>query len=261
LRRIIIIGTAVAVLGSGAAAWASSSDPNSYGGSISVSPAKAGSAKKPVIDGWAQTINVTSNQAGKTSAPLTDIKTRIYGLRVDSKVAKTCSSSKIESNYLSCPGKSLVAKGTVTSRLASPARTSSVNCGPLTLHVYNGGKNYVWFFFIVSGGPASCPGAHTGSAAPYKGTFSRANGYLVLNVKLPPDISTNAANLGAFASLQHEQLTWTKISKKVSGKKVGYFSSVGCKKGKRPWKVTYTDTTSPSRMTAGSTTKSGKLAC
>jgi hypothetical protein len=260
LKKLIIIGTAIAVLGSGAAAWASSSDPNTYGGSISVSPATAGSVKKPVIDGWTQTINVSSNQTNKDSAPLTDIKTWIYGLTVRTKLEPTCSSAKIEANYSSCPGKSLVATGQVTSRLGAPNRnpSQSENCGPLTLNVYNGGKNYVWFFFIVPS-PASCPGASTGSATPYKGFFSRSNGNLVLNVPLPKDVSTDAANLGLYASLTNEHLVWKKITKKVNGKKVGYFSSVGCKHHKRPWKVTYTDTTNGSN--SFSTTKSGKLAC
>jgi hypothetical protein len=261
LRRIIIIGTAAAVLGSGAAAWASASDPNNYGGSISVAPAKAGSAKKPVIDGWTQTITVSSAQPGLDSAPLKDIKTWIYGLKVNTKLAPTCSSSKIESSSgTGCPGKSLVASGTVTSRLGTSDRnpSTSENCGPLKLHVYNGGKNFVWFFFIVPG-PTYCPGAHTGSAAPYKGTFSRSNGSLVLNVPLPGDVSTNAANIGSYASLTNEHLVWKKITKKVKGKKLGYFSSVGCKAGKRPWKVTYTDTTNGSDR--NSSTKSGKLTC
>lgn len=261
MRRIIIIGTALAAMAGGTAASASS-DPNNYTGSISVSPAKAGKPKKPVIDSWTQTINVTSANPSLSAAPLTDIKTWIYGLTVTSKVAPTCSSAKIESTSgTKCPGRSLVASGTVSSRLASPDRTSSVNCGPLTLNVYNGGKNFVWFFFIVSHGPASCPGAHTGSAAPYKGTFTRSHGNLVFNVKLPPDVSTNAANIGAFAGLTSEHLVWKKLTKRINGKKVGYFSSVGCKAGKRPWKVTYTDTTSSSRTTAGSTTQSGKLSC
>ncbi len=261
LRRIIIIGTALAALAGGTAALASSSDPNNYSGSsLSVSPAKAGKAKKPVIDAWTQTINVSSNQAGKDSAPLTDIKTWIYGLKVNSKVAKTCSSSKIEANYTSCPGKSLVATGHVTSRLGTPDRNpaTSENCGPLTLNVYNGGKNFVWFFFIVPT-PATCPGAQTGSAAPYKGTFSRSNGSLVFNVPLPPDVSTDAANIGSYASLTNEHLVWKKLTKRIKGKKVGYFSSVGCKAGKRPVKVTFTDTTNGSNRF--STTKTSKLTC
>ena len=260
MRRIIIIGVAIAVLGSAAAAWASSSDPNTYGGSISVSPAKAGKPKRPVIDGWTQNIAVSSNQTNKTAAPLTDIKTWIYGLTVNTKLEPTCSSSKIENSLgTGCPGKSLVASGTVQSTLGASSRNpnQSEPCD-VNLRVFNGGKNYVWFFFI-SPSLAQCP-APTGSAHPYKGTFSRSHGNLVLNVPLPPDVSIMAGGLpNTYASLDNEHLVWKKITKRVKGKKVGYFSSVGCKAGKRPWKVTYTDTTNASN--SFSTTKSGKLTC
>lgn len=260
MRRIIIIGTALAVLGGGAAAWASSSDPNTYSGSISVSPKKAGSAKKPVALSWTQTINASSKSSSTNAAPLTDIKTWIYGFKVDTKLAPTCSSSKIEANYKSCPSKSLVASGTVTSELGPTSRdpAESENCGPLTLNVYNGGKNYVWYFFIVPT-PETCPGASTGSAQPYKGSFSRSGKDLVLNVPLPPDVSTNAANIGLYASLEHEKLVWKKIPGKSQGKKIGYFSTVACQAGKRPYKVTYTDTTNGTNKF--STTESGKAAC
>jgi hypothetical protein len=258
LRRIIIIGIAVAVLGSAAAAWASSSDPNSYSGSISVSPAKAGKATKPVIDSWTQTINASSNQSGFNTAPLKDIKTWIYGLKVDTKLAPTCSSSKIESSLgTGCPSKSIVATGTVQSQLGSSSRQgTTAPCDP-NLRVYNGGKNFVWFFFIVPS-PQACP-AQTGSAQPYKGTFSKSGKYLVFNVPLPADVSTDAGGLHLFASLTNEHLVWKKITKKVKGKKLGYFSSVGCQAGKRPYKVTYTDTTNGSN--SYSTTQSGKLTC
>ncbi len=260
MKRIIIAGTVLVALVCAAAAWAAT-DPNSYSGSTTVTPNKAGSAKKPVPVGWSQTINVKSSESGYDAAPLKDIKTTIYGLKVDTSLASTCSSSKIESSGgTGCPSKSLVATGTVTSRLGRSDRnpTYSENCGPLTLNVYNGGKNYVWFFFIVPSVTA-CPGAHTGSAAPYKATFSRSGKNMVLNVPLPADVSTNAANLGLYASLTHEQLTWKTISGKSKGKKVGYFETVGCKAGKRPYKVTYTDTTNGTNRF--STTQSGKDKC
>lgn len=260
MRRIIIIGTLLAVLGGSAVALAAG-DPNTYSGSISVSPAKAGKAKKPVIDGWTQTINVKSAQSGLTAAPLKDIKTWIYGLKVNTKLVPTCSQSTIESSLGTACQKSIVASGTVTSTLGPSNRNPSqaANCGPLKLNVYNGGKNHVWFFFIVPATtPPACP-APTGSAQPYQGTFSRSHGNLVLDVPLPGDVSTNAGGLGLYASLIHEHLVWKKITKKVKGKKVGYFSSVGCKAGKRPFKVTYTDTTNGTDR--NSTTQSGKMHC
>jgi hypothetical protein len=252
LRRIIIIGTVLAAFGGGAAALAAA-DANTYGGSISFSPTKAGSAHKPIPIGWKQTITAKSNQAGLNAAPLKDIKTTIYGLTVDTKLLPTCSNSKIESSGgTGCPSKSLVATGTVQSQLGPPSRQGpTVACDPI-LHVYNGGKNYVWEFFIVPNEQA-CP-AQTGSATPYKGKFTRSGKNLILNVPLPPDVSTDAGGLGLDASLVHEQLNWKKVTKKVKGKTVGYFATVGCKAHKRPFKVKYTDTT-------GSSTITGKAKC
>ncbi len=262
MRRIIIISSLLAVFGGSAVALAATSDPNSYHGSaLTVAPKKAGTARKPVPVGWVQTIKVQSNQANKNAAPLKDIKTTIYGFKVDTKLEPTCSSSTIESTRgTGCKAKSLVASGTVTSKLGPSNRNpnQSETCGPLKLNVYNGGKNFVNFFFIVPT-PASCPGAMTGSAAPYRGTFSRSGKNLILDVPLPPDVSTNAANLGLYSALTYEHLVWKKITKKVKGKTVGYFGTVGCKAGKRPVKVKFTDTTNSTNRY--STTVSSKVAC
>ena len=255
MRRIIIIGTALAVLVSAAAAWAAS-DPNSYKSSVATSPKKAGSAAKPKPLGWTQTISVKSNQSGKNAAPLKDIKTWIYGFKVDTKLAPTCSSSTIESSDgSSCPAKSVVATGTLSAVLGPPNRDSaeSENCD-VDLSVYNGGKNYVWFFFKVPS-PSDCPGVTTGDVTPYKGTFSKSGKDLVLNVPVPADASTDAGNLGFYGSLVHESLTWKKITKKHKG----YFTTDACKAGKRPYKVKYTDTTNGSN--SYSTTQSGKAKC
>ena len=253
MRRIIIIGTMLAVLCGSAVALAATG-PNTYGGSISVAPTKPGSATHPLAIGWTQTITVKSNQSGKNAAPLKDIKTWLYGLKANTARAATCSSSKIEATGGSgCPSKSLVATGTVQSQLGGSSLTGpTIACDP-NLHVYNGGKNYVWYFFIVPN-PLACP-AKTGSATPYKGTFSRSGKNLVLDVPLPADVSTNAGNTGLYASLTHEKLTWKKIG---TGSK-GYFTTVGCQAGKRPFKVTYTATTNGTNRY--SSTISGKAKC
>lgn len=247
MRRIIIIGTALAVLIAVATAWATTADPNTYAGSsLAFTPKVKGTAKKPAPVGWTEVINAASTQPGINTAPLTNIKTTIYGIKVNSKATPICPISKIvQPNYdKNCPSKSLVAKGTVQSVLGSPSGKTSdgyVPCDP-DLHVYNGGKNKVVFFFVVPT-PGACATATTGSAAPYVGTFSKSGKNLVLNVPLPPDISTNAANEGLYASLQHQHLVWKKVTRKVKGKKIAYFSSFACKAGKRPYSTKFTDTT------------------
>lgn len=244
MKRIIIIGTALAVLISAAAAWAVTGDPNSYSGStLAFTPKVKGSAKKPAPVGWNEVIDAQSTQPGVNTAPLVNIKTTMYGIKFNGKAAPTCSPSKIKApNWdKNCPAKSLIASGTVQSALGSPSLSGgTVACDP-NLHVYNGGNNKVWYFFVVPN-PAACV-APTGSAAPYAGTFSKSGKNLVLNVPLPPDVSTNAGQLGLYASLQHEQLTWKKITRKVKGKKIALFSSVACQAGKRPNTTQFTDTT------------------
>lgn len=253
MRRMIIIGSVLAVFGGGAAALAAT-DANTYGGSLSVSPNnKAGTARNPIPVSWKQTITAKSNQAGYNAAPLKDIKTTMYGLKVNTGIIPTCSSAKIESSLgTGCPKRSLIASGSVQSQLGSATRQGpTAACDP-NLRVFNGGHNHIWFFFIVPT-PQACP-AQTGSAAPYKGTFSRSGKNLILDVPLPADVSTNAGGLGVYASLTHEALSYKKITKKVHGKTVGYFSTIGCKVHKRPFTVKYTDTT-------GSSTVSGKMPC
>jgi hypothetical protein len=257
LRRIIIIGTLLAVFGGSAVALAAS-DPNTYSGSISVAK-KAGSAKKPIPIGWSQTINVASSQAGYNAAPLKDIYTKIYGFTVNTKSRPTCSASKIlaAKSDSSCPAGAMVASGSVQSELGSQSRQGQTTpCDPL-LHVWNGGANKAVFFFVISGSH-QCGGLQTGSANPYTGTFRKSGKYMVLNVPLPPDVSTNAGGLPFYASLTHEQLTWKKLTGKVKGKRVGYFSTVGCKAGKRPYSVRYTDTDGSTNY---STSQSAKAKC
>lgn len=259
LRRIIIIGTALAILAGATAAWAAS-DPNTYSGKVSVAPTKAGSSHKPVTVGWTQTINVSSAQSGHNAAPLKDIYTKIYGFKVNTKTRPTCSASKIENAKSDsvCPGRAMIASGSVQSELGPSTRQGPTTpCDPL-LHVWNGGGNKAIFFFVISG-THQCAGLQTGAANPYTGTFSKSGKYMVLNVPLPPDVSTEAGNIpGAYASLTHEQLNWKKLTGKVKGKTVGFFSSVGCKAHKRPFTVKYTDTDGSTQY---STTQSGKAKC
>jgi hypothetical protein len=68
--------------------------------------------------------------------------------------------------------------------------------------------------------------------------------YEVTTVPLPPDVSTRVANQANFyGSLIKEKLNFFKVTTKVHGKTVGNNMSVGCLHGKRPWSVTYTNTT------------------
>ncbi len=61
---------------------------------------------------------------------------------------------------------------------------------------------------------------------------------LVFDTPIPSYVSFPLT--GIEGSLTSETLNWLKVTKKVNGKTVAYTSSVGCKKGKRPYSHTFT---------------------
>lgn len=235
-----MIGTAVsiAVLVTAGAAVAAL---NTYTANLTFTPSKAGTAKKPVPVGFHQ-VYTAAGTGGNRAAPLKDIKTWIYGLRANNKDFATCSLAKIAAakNDASCPKGALVAEGPVSATLGSGSTGAGggTACNPF-LHVWNSGPGKLTFFFVVFGSH-QCAGLHTGASAPYPGFVSQQGKYLVTDVPLPPDVSTNAGGLGLYASLIREDLTWKNLSTTFHGKRVGFQESIGCVGNKRPWKVAFT---------------------
>ena len=211
------------------------------------SPNKTGSKKKPAALGWTQTLAAANNTSGDRAAPLIDIKTLMYGIKVDQKDFAKCSATTIATppKYdQACNQKALVAQGPVNAKLGdSTLQGPGAPCNPW-LTVWNEGKGKLAFFFKTFG-QYQCAGLATGATAPYEGTLSKQGKFAVLDVPLPPPVSTNVARVGLYGSLIHEQLKYSKLTKKVKGKKVSFWSSVGCKNGNRPWEVFYTAQTSP----------------
>jgi hypothetical protein len=248
VRRTIIIGTAIAMLVGASAAFAAF---NTYGAGYKFSPTKAGSAQSPVPMGLTQTL-LASGTNGNHAAPLIDLKTTIYGVKANGKNFPTCSASKIAAMKSDsfCPSKALVAQGTVNSQLVarSAPKGGAAPCNPY-LHVWNGGQGKVTFFFVIIPSKGyTCATLSTGSSAPYFGRVTQQGKNMVLDVSLPPDVSTQAGGLtGVYGALIKEVLKWNKLSTRVNGKTVGYLESVGCKSGKRPWSQQYTAVNYPSQ--------------
>jgi hypothetical protein len=233
-----MIGTAAAVLITAGVAVAAL---NTYTASYAFTPTKAGSAKRPVPVGF-NLVYTATGTGGNRAAPLKDIKTWIYGLVANNRYFPTCSLSTIElaKSDAGCPKGALVAEGPVNSTLGSGKTGAGAGtpCNPY-LHVWNSGPGRLTYFFVVFG-KYQCAGLHTGASAPYPGIVSQQGKYLVQDVPLPPDISTNAGGIGLYAALIHESLTFKNLTTKVHGKTVGFQSSVGCVGGHRPWRVEYT---------------------
>ncbi len=231
MRRIIIGLTAAALLVMATAALASA---NHYTATISFSPGKAGSVKHPVPTGMVQNLGANPVAPNKRAAPLTDITTTTYGLKstVTSKTPK-CTAAQINAahNDNTCPKGALVATGRVHSLLGGPnlGDATATACNPY-LDIWNGGPGKLWFFFVTHSA-LDCGGLTTGATAPYLGKVKEVGKNMVVDVSLPPDISTKVANHnGLYGSLIQESLTYKK----------GFQSSIGCKSGKRPYSVKYT---------------------
>jgi hypothetical protein len=261
LRRTVVILTTLAML---VGATAASAATNTYAGTNFGSfKGGAGTKKKPVGVSFKQTLVAKNNDPSKVAAVLTHITTRVYGLVSNAKSFPTCDGTQMAPRHSDafCPAKSKFATGLVHSFLGHKDLlvSNATACNP-NLDVFNAGKNKLWFFFTTHSA-LQCNGLTTGATAAYTGTVSNKGGFQVLDIPLPPDISTKTANVpGLYASLVKEQLNWLKVSTKVKGKTVYNNVSTGCKSGKRPWSVTYTSIT-PSTGAKETQTVNGSAPC
>jgi hypothetical protein len=252
----------VAVLVGAAAAFAVTN--NYQGTSLSFHPSAAGSKSKPAGLGMVEKLQANA-PSGERAAPLFNIKLKIYGVKLDQGKLPVCTDAKILANKSSptgaCPKGSLIGSGLVNALLGSGSNSSSsagTACNP-HLNVFNGGpKTEVFYFWTKTA--SDCAGLTTGSTAPYDGHISYKGKNAVINVPLPPDISTKVAGQPNFyGSLIKETITFPK---KVNGK--GYMVGIGCKNGKRPWTITYKAQDYPPPNGSGNTetsSVSGKANC
>ena len=115
-----------------------------------------------------------SAPSGQRAAPLTDIKTTLYGVKLDAGKLPVCTDAKILQNKTSptgaCPKGSLVA--TAVKALLGPGTDNSASKGTACkphLNVFNGGpKTQVFFFWTKTA--SDCGGLTTGSTAPSTAT-------------------------------------------------------------------------------------------
>jgi hypothetical protein len=247
LRRLVVIATALAVLIGAVSAYAATSGLNTYTAKLSFSPNKAGSGKAPSAISFTEKYTAGGNNGNRT-APLTDIKTTIYGLASSWKSFPTCSEAKIANAHsdAGCPKGAEIASGGITAILGPEADPSSsapgtAPCNPV-LDVWNGGQGKAVFFF-VDPSPTTCAGLTTGAVPPYTGTIKTVGKNLVLDTPIPGYVSFPLS--GVEGSLTSLTLHYTKLTTKVKGKTVAYNASTGCKAGKRPYSVTFTAESAP----------------
>jgi hypothetical protein len=261
LRKSLVIAVTTAImLIAAASAFAAI---NTYTAKDTVTPTKAGTAKKPVSVGYSEVLSATGTNGNRT-AELNDIKTTIYGLKVNTKGLPTCSVVSIAAakSDTQCPKGAMVATGAITAVIGSstnftPTDPTAAACDP-NLHVWNAGGGNLAFFFVEGPGHL-CAGTaiKTGAIPPYPATRKQVGKNLVVNVPIPTYVTKP---LGLAGSLETEHLKWLNLSTKVNGKKVGVLQSIGCQKGKRPFSVSF-NATLPTTNTTETKTVSGKQAC
>src|SRR5205085_4523996 len=94
LRRIVVIATALAVLVAAVSAYAATGGLNTYTAKIQFAPNKAGSKNAPAAIAFTEKY-VANGTNGNRTAPLTDIKTTLYGMVASGKGFPTCSQATI----------------------------------------------------------------------------------------------------------------------------------------------------------------------
>jgi len=263
LRRIVVIATALAVLACAVSAYAATGGLNTYTATIKFAPNKAGSGKAPSAIAYTQTYHANGTNGNRT-APLTDIKTTLYGVKPTPKGFPTCTQATIAAAHsdASCPHGALVATGAITAILGPIADPSSsdpnqIPCNPL-LHAWNGGGGKIVFFFVDQAPDHTCGPILTGGVGPFVGTTKQVGKNLVQNTPIPASVSFPLS--GVEGSLTSETLHYLKVTRKVKGKTVSYHSSVGCKNGKRPYSVAFSAQSQPGAPSE-SQTVSGTQKC
>jgi hypothetical protein len=259
LRRIVVIATALAVLVGAVSAYAATSGFNTYGAKLDFSPNKAGSSKAPAALGFTEHYMADGTNGNRT-APLTDIKTKIYGLTVNQKSFPTCSQAKIAAAHSDtvCPKGAKLATGGVTATLGPTADQSAyaqgqAPCNPV-LDAWNGGPGKVVYFF-VDPSPTTCAGLTTGAVPPFTGSVKTVGKNLIMDTPIPAYVSFPIT--GVEGSLTGETLHFLKQTSK--GKAA--IASTACNKGKRPYSVTFTAESAPSGGTVQSGTVTGTAKC
>jgi hypothetical protein len=260
LRRIVVVATALAVLSAAASAFAATGGLNSYTATLKFSPNKAKTAL-----GFTQKY-VANGTNGNRTAPLTDIKTTVYGLVSDGKDFPTCSKAKIVAagNDTVCPKGALVATGAITATLGPVADQSSTAQGQLpcnpVLDVWNAGQGQLTYFFVDEGSHTCAGGAiTTGEVGPFTGTIKTVGKNMVMDTPIPSYVSFPLG--GVEGSLTSETLNWKNLSKTLKNGKTAHFgTSVACKGGKRTYSVAFTAETGPGG-TSSTDTVAGTQKC
>jgi hypothetical protein len=252
MRKVVPIGAVIAALVFVAAALAVT---NTYTVTAKVTPAKAGTKKKPTP--IQLNFNYTVGEAsGLRPAVVTKYAIGFGGIVSDGKDFAKCTAAAINNanpprNQV-CPAGSAVGKGNVENQVGSTADPSSqpasLKCH-LDLTIYNSGQGAaaLYLFGSTSNPHGTCP---TGVDQAIPATYTTGpDGGTSLVFTVPPALGHPLP--GFDNAVTQVASSINKITKRVHGKTVAYYASKGgCKSHKRNVTVTFT-------TEAGQTTTTG----
>jgi hypothetical protein len=254
MRRVAILVSAVALLAIAAVAYAQTQE-NTYAVKGSVSPAKAGSKKKP------QAVKVVfayqvGEKNGLQPSAIDRYKISFYGVRsINGSKFPKCTADMINNAGNSdtvCPSGSKVGSGTIDNYVYNDTDPSGGNGGfpcKKQLAIYNSGKRKGALF--VYGDPNQCGGVGALPAFPIDYVPGDGGG-TALQFDVPPTVLHPIAGLSvAVRSVQSSILQKTV---KRGKKKYAYYESIKCKGKNRPIKVTF-HTEAGQTATAAATAK------
>jgi len=238
LRKVVILVVSlVVVLATAITAVAQSG--NSYGVEASVSPNKRGTKKKPVPTKVTFGYTVNGPDAATQPAAVRQYKIEFYGIRENGARFPTCSAESMVNAGKSdadCAAGSRMGTGqlqAVAYPSNDPRSSSRIDCNK-QIRFYNAGNRKAVIF--LTGDPNQCGGV--GNFVIPATFVNGAGGAEAIQFTVANDVLHPAPGLTVAVRSVTTQINLK--TKRVRGKRVGYFESVGCLGSNRPVRVTFT---------------------
>ena len=239
MRKLAIFAITGLMLALAAVAYAQVT--NTYTVTASTNPTNAGTSKKPVpisVKFGYQVGEVNNNRP----SPVKKYSILFDGLRVNTNSFPKCSASQLKASKAGC-AKAIVGTGKVknASGATNNPADKSIVCN-LNLTVYNSGNNKG--LLLLEGGPGQpedreCPIEFGPSNGTIPTNYARGTRGTALEFSVPQTLLHPLATLDN--SVYDVKSTIKRLTKKVKGKTVGYFESIGgCKANRRTVTVTFT---------------------
>lgn len=243
MRKLVLVFAGVLALAGAAVALAVT---NTYRVTASTFPTSAGTTKKPVNVKLSFNYKVGEIDNQRPS-PVKQYKIAFAGIRVNTAPFKACTAERIgaENSDAGCPSGSRVGSGNVQAYVGphqnadgSPNNEKPLFCY-LKLTVYNAGNNHA-ALFLQGSQTATDPAKRCAAdiTAAIDAAFIRSSKGTTLQFTVPEALRHPIA--GFDSAVFNTTSVINKVTKKVHGKTVGFFQSVGgCKSSKRNVTVTF----------------------